>query len=185
MDAHPIRLAVTDDLKRSRLTVFFRLLLVIPHMFWLALWGFLAELTVIVAWVATLVTGRTPDPLHNFLASYLRYMAHVTAYITLLADPYPAFSGGADYPVDVEIAGPERQSRWVTFFRYLLVIPAGLLAYVLGGVLRVLSFLGWFVCVFTGRLPEGMRNLGTYCLRYELQTYGYAFLLTARYPSLS
>ena len=31
MDAHPIRLVVTDDLKRSRLTVFFRLLLVIPH----------------------------------------------------------------------------------------------------------------------------------------------------------
>ena len=31
MDSHPIRLVVTDDLRRSRLTVFFRLLLAIRH----------------------------------------------------------------------------------------------------------------------------------------------------------
>ena len=139
----------------------------------------------IVAWVATLVTGRTPAGLHTFLASYLRYMTHVTAYITLLSDPYPTFSGAPGYPVDVEIAAPEPQSRLVTFFRYLLVIPAALLMYVLGGVLRVVSFLGWFVCVVLGRMPEGMRNLGSYCLRYEVHTYAYMFLLTARYPSLS
>ena len=36
---HPIQLIVTDDLSRSRLTVFFRLLLVIPHWIWLGLWG--------------------------------------------------------------------------------------------------------------------------------------------------
>ena len=30
-DEHPIGLVVTDDLRRSRLTVFFRYLLVIPH----------------------------------------------------------------------------------------------------------------------------------------------------------
>ena len=31
MDGHPVRLVVTDDCRRSRLTVFFRLLLAIPH----------------------------------------------------------------------------------------------------------------------------------------------------------
>ena len=36
---HPIRLAVYDDLKRSRLTVFFRLLLLIPHFVWQYVWG--------------------------------------------------------------------------------------------------------------------------------------------------
>ena len=36
---HPIHLVVTDDLQRSRLTVFFRLLLVIPHFVWLAALG--------------------------------------------------------------------------------------------------------------------------------------------------
>ena len=40
--AHPIRLLVTDDLHRSRLTVFFRLPLSIPHFFWLGLWSIVA-----------------------------------------------------------------------------------------------------------------------------------------------
>ena len=39
MEFGPIRLIVTDDLQRSRLTVFFRLLLALPHLFWLYLWG--------------------------------------------------------------------------------------------------------------------------------------------------
>ena len=48
---HPIHLVVTDDLQRSRLTVFFRLLLVIPHLIWLALWGIAVCFAVIVAWI--------------------------------------------------------------------------------------------------------------------------------------
>lgn len=34
-----MRLTVTDDLRRSRLTVFFRLLLAIPHFIWWTLWA--------------------------------------------------------------------------------------------------------------------------------------------------
>ena len=62
---HPIRLAVTDDLRRSRLTVFFRLLLALPHLIWLALWGIVASLAAIVNWFATLFVGRSPDGLHR------------------------------------------------------------------------------------------------------------------------
>ena len=42
--AHPIGLIDSDDLKRSRLTVFFRYLLTIPHFLWLVIWGIAAEL---------------------------------------------------------------------------------------------------------------------------------------------
>lgn len=184
VSAHPIRLQVTDDLKRSRLTVFFRLLLFIPHAIWLWLWSIAAQLAVLVAWFAALFTGRVPDGLHNFLAAYVRYMTQVTAYVTLLADPFPGFTGGA-YPVDVEIAPPAPQSRLVVFFRLLLAIPAWIVMTVLGAVLRVIGFLGWFACLALGRMPEGMRNLGSYCLRYEAQTNGYVFLLTDKYPSFS
>ena len=185
MDPHPIRLAVTDDLRRSRLTVLVRLLLAIPHFIWLYIWTIVAELAAIVAWVVALVSGRLPDGLHRFLASYLRYLTHVTAYVALLADPYPGFLGEPGYPVDAEIAEARPQNRLITFFRLLLVIPAAIVAGVLGFVLRVVAVLGWFVCLALGRMPEGMRNLGSYCLRYETQTYGYALLLTDRYPSFS
>ena len=79
---------------------------------------------------------------------------------------------------------PARQNRWTVFFRGLLVIPAGLLSYVFRLVNNIVAFLGWFVCLFTGRMPEGMRNLSAWLFRYEIQTYGYAMLLTGRYPSL-
>ena len=36
---HPVGLVVTDDLHRSRLTVFFRLILAIPHIVWFVLWS--------------------------------------------------------------------------------------------------------------------------------------------------
>ena len=185
MDPHPIRLAASDDLQRSRLTVFFRWLLVIPHALWLALWGIVVYVAVFVAWLAALVTGRVPEGLHGFVAAYMRYLTHVNAYLNFVADPFPGFTGEPGYPIDVEIAPAADQNRLVTLFRLLLAIPAWIVAYVLGLVLRVIGFFGWFVCLVLGRMPEGMQNLGVYCLRYEVQTYGYAMLLTDRYPSFS
>jgi hypothetical protein len=183
---HPLRLVVSDDLSRNRLTVFFRLILVIPHAIWLAVWGIAAYLVAIVNWFATLIVGQSPEALHNFLAAYLRYATHVLAYMHLLADPFPAFSGAQGYPVDVTIAPSQPQNRLITLFRVILAIPALIVAYVLGGVLNLIGFLAWFVCLFLGRMPEGMRNFGSYCLRYTVQTYAYAFfVLTDRYPSFN
>ena len=91
VDHHPIRLVVNDDLHRNRLTVFVRLILAIPHVIWLVLWGIVAWLAWIVNWFATLFAGRSPDGLHNFLATYLRYQTHVYSYVLLIADPFPAF----------------------------------------------------------------------------------------------
>src|SRR4029077_10719754 len=48
----PIQLDVTDDLVRSRLTVFFRLLLAIPHILWLTLWAIVAYVVAIANWFA-------------------------------------------------------------------------------------------------------------------------------------
>ena len=56
----PIRVPVDDDLRRSRLTVFFRLLLATPHFVWLLLWTVLAFFVWIANWFATLIGGRSP-----------------------------------------------------------------------------------------------------------------------------
>jgi hypothetical protein len=184
---HPLPLVVTDDLNRSRLTVFFRLLLAIPHLIWLTLWTIAVFFVVIVAWFAALIKGRLPDGMHKFLASYLRYSTRLNAYLYLLANPYPPFSGSTDvtYPVDVHGHPPQDQRRWTILLRFILAIPAQILAWVFSQVLGIVAFLGWFVCLFIGRMPKGMRDLGVYCLRYQQQTYGYMMLLTERYPSLS
>jgi hypothetical protein len=184
-EPHPIRMLVTDDLSRSRLTVFFRLLLAIPHYFWLVLWGIVVFWAAVAAWVVALVTGRVPDGLHSFMAAYNRYYTHLDAYLWIAADPYPGFTGEPGYPVDVEIAAPVEQSRLTILFRLLLAIPAMIVTGVLQNVAWIVSILAWFYALFTGRMSKGMRDLQVYCLRYQAQTYGYLLLLTQRYPSFS
>jgi hypothetical protein len=182
---HPVRLVVTDDLLRNRLTVFFRLILAIPHLIWFTLWTIAALFAGIANWAVTLIKGTSPAGLHNFLAAYVRYSTHVTAYLYLVADPFPSFSGKPGYPIDVEVDPPQPQNRWKTAFRIILVIPAAILNQVLQYVVQIIGFLGWFVCLALGRMPQGMRDLSAYCLRFQAQTYAYMAVLTDRYPSLS
>ena len=179
----PVELVREDDgLRRSRLTVFFRLLLSIPHIVWLILWGIAVFFVLIVAWFAALFAGRVPEALHRFLAAYLRYEIHVFAYLGLVANPFPGFVGAAgSYPVDVRIGPRERQNRWKTGFRIILAIPALLVAGALSGALWVAAFLGWFASLALGRMPRGLRNLGAYALGYEAQAYAYTYLLTDSY----
>src|SRR5579872_7177133 len=184
---HPVHLVGdADDLRFSRVTVFFRLPLAIPHLVWFALWTVLAVLTAIVTWFATLFTGRPPAALHRFLSRYVRYALHLNAFLYLAANPFPGFVGERGrYPLDLELPPPERQNRWVTFFRIFVALPALLINGALGWALIVAAFLTWFVALFTGAAPWGLRNLSAYALRYGAQLNAYLYLLTDAYPHAS
>ena len=183
---HPIRLVVTDDLHRNRLTVIFRLILAIPLFLWAVLWGVIAVLAYIVNWFATLFMGRSPDGLHNFLATFLRYTTHVRAYTLLVADPYPQFTGReGTYPIDLEIDPPQPQSRLTVFFRWFLAIPVLLLTNILSNLSQLLAIFSWFIALVLGRVPEGLRNFAALAIRIETQTYAYLLLLTGRYPNFN
>ena len=171
-ERHPIRVVVTDDLERSRLTVFFRLLLAIPLFVWFGFWSIAAFFIAIVNWIITLVQGHSPQSLHDFYTSYIRFSTHLHAYLLLAADPYPGFSGRPGYPVDVEIDPPATQGRWGAGFRIVLAVPAFLLASSLGGSMAIggssgaallgsltaaVAFLGWcFVFGTSGLLYAGI-----------------------------
>jgi hypothetical protein len=207
---HPIRLVVTDELRRNRLTVFFRLILAIPHYVWVVAWSLLMVFVVFVNWLITLIAGRSPKALHDFTAAYVNYVTHLVAYLLLTANPYPLFTGTEDYPIDLEVEPPAPQRRLVTLFRLVLVLPALVfealfLATFAGGgysessgsssaewggggasvgILWTVAVFAWFVCLFLGRMPLGFRNLQAYGLRYCAQVWSYFFLLTDRYPNL-
>lgn len=181
--ADPVHLELGDDLRRSRLTVFFRLLLSFPHLVWLQLWGILVIVCAILNWFATLIAGRSPDWLHRFLAAYLRYANHVYAFLYLIANPFPGFVGKAgSYPFEIVVAPRERQNRWKTGFRIVLAIPALILTGAYGALALVAALLGWFSSLARGRMPRGLRNAGALALRYQAQTHGYLLLLTDAYP---
>jgi len=179
----PIRVEVDDDLRRSRVMTLFRLPLAVPHLVWLALWNVVVIFALIVNWFVLLFRGRPSDPIHRFVARFVRYQTHVYAFLQLVANPFPGFTGRpGSYPVDVRLPDPERQPRLVTGFRLILAFPALLISTGLNGAAVIAAVYSWFHGLIRGRVPRGLRNLGAYALRYNAQTFGYTGLLTDRYP---
>jgi hypothetical protein len=183
---HPVRIVGdASDLHRSRATVFFRLLLALPHVIWLALWGVIALLVAIVQWCITLSYGQPADGLHRFLSRYVRYSVHVNAYLFLVTNPFPAFDGQAGYPLDVELPDPGRQNRWKTGLRIIFALPALWMNGALQTLLVGAAILSWFASLVTGVAPEGLRNASAYAVRYGAQSNAYLLLVTDVYPHAS
>jgi hypothetical protein len=173
-------------LRRSRLTVLFRILLAVPHIVWVVLWGIVVLFASIAQWFVTLFTGTPATGLHRFISTYIRYRLHVLAFVLLVANPFPGFTGTlGTYPLDLEVGGPQRQNRWKTGFRIVLVIPALLVNSALSGALFAAAVLTWFYALVKGSAPWGLRNLSAYALRYDAQTGAYALFVTDVYPHAS
>jgi hypothetical protein len=76
---------------RSRLTIFFRGLLLIPHAF-VAFFLFIAVYVVmIIGWFAVIITGRWPSGLESFMVGFIRWTSRFNAYAYLLTDDFPPF----------------------------------------------------------------------------------------------
>jgi hypothetical protein len=178
-----VRLRDEGERRRNRLLVLFRLPLTVPHFVWLTLWSIVAFFAAVIAWLVALVIGRVPDPLHRFLAAFVRYSTHVVSFLYVLGGPFPGFVGRAgSYPVDLEVEPPQRQSRLKTLFRLFLAIPAFLASGAFGTVTLVAGIGAWWASLFTGRIPEGLKGLLGWSVRYQAQVYAYMLLLTDRYP---
>ena len=65
------------------------------------------------------------------------------------------------------------------------MIPAALVSSAAGGVAIFAAFLGWFVALVRGRMPDGLQAAMAYSLGYSAQLSAYAFVLTDRYPHSS
>lgn len=77
---------------RSRLSVFFRWLLLIPQAVCLFFVGIAAAVAHLIAFFAVLITGRWPEGLRRFVVGFMRWSLRVSAYGLLLTDEYPPFS---------------------------------------------------------------------------------------------
>jgi hypothetical protein len=183
--SYPVSFEADYVERRSRLTAFFRAILVIPVGIVLYVFGIIASFAVVIAWLAIVITGRYPKGLYDFVASFVRFIARVTAYGALLCDPYPPFGGSPDpsYPVRMEFAGPlEHYSRLKTLLRFILAIPIVILRYVMGLLLEIGAFASWVVIVITGKMPRGLFDLMVLATSYTARSDAYIFLLTETYP---
>jgi hypothetical protein len=92
---YPVELSVQYPEKLSRLTTFFRIFMVIPHVFLLYFITIAFGVIQFIAWWAILFTGRFPRSLFDFSLWCFRWITRVNGYAYLLTDIYPPFSGEA------------------------------------------------------------------------------------------
>ncbi len=188
MSAYPVDYDQSPPVERSRLSVFFRWPLLIPHYIWLCLYGIAAFVVLFVAWFVIIFTGRYPEGMYNFVAGFLRYSTRVNAYSYLIVDQYPPFDGGehSEYPIRVEIGPrPPTSSRLKAFFRWLLAIPILILLYVFALWLQIVAIGIWFVAVIMGKTGPGLTEAQRFPISYYARGSGYMYMLTDEYPPVS
>jgi hypothetical protein len=184
-DSRRVVVRSVESLKRGRLAVLFRTLLLVPHSVVLSVWAVWVALVLPVSWLVALLAGRVPSRLHGWLAAFFRYQGQVTAWFGLLSAHYPDPQRTRQHPFAIDTPEPGRQRRLVTLLRVPLAMPALVLSSVFSVLSTGVSVGAWLVALPLGRTTAGLQELGSFCLRYQLETQAYVLLLTSAYPRLT
>jgi hypothetical protein len=163
----------------------------IPHgfvLFFLGLWGAILGF---ISWWIILFTGRYPESFFEYQVKLIRWRTRLSARLYNLTDGYPAFGlDSTDEAITVEIPYPEHPSRGLlllkAFFGWLYVlIPHGFVLAILSFALVIVLFLGWWMILFTGTLPQNFHDFTVGVLRWNQRVVNYIGNLTDEYPPFS
>jgi hypothetical protein len=194
---YPLTFSVDyPDRELNRVTTGFRLILAIPLLLLLAVFGrtefgghpLSAGLLLFLPVLALLVLRhKYPRWWFDFNLQLTRLEARIYAYLFLLRDEYPSVDG--EQAVRLDIVYPDAENdlnRWLPLVKWFLAIPHYIVLIFLNIAAVVIVIIAWFAILFTGRYPEGMFDFVVGVMRWNLRVAAYAFLLvTDRYPPFS
>ena len=180
----PVLVSFAGPSPQSRVTVLFRIFMVIPQLIVVYMLGVAAYVITFIGWFGALFTGRLPVFAADFLTGYLRWLSRVSAYLYLLTDVYPPFTlADSEYPVRLAVM-PGQLNRLAVLFRIFLLIPCAIVnAVVTYGALTVFQFVSWLIVLITGRMPDTIYQALSAVLRYQLRVIGFGAMLTSTYPA--
>lgn len=78
-----------------------------------------------------------------------------------------------------------RHSRLTVGFRWFLAIPHFIVLFFLTIAQGVVTFIAWFVILFTGQYPQGMFSFSVGVSRWSSRVRGYTLLFVDEYPPFS
>ncbi|MGP3683400.1 DUF4389 domain-containing protein [Streptomyces sp. IBSNAI002] len=201
---HPLYIKAILDPGLSRWKWLVKWILAIPHYVVLVFLQIGFFLVTVVAFFSILVTGRYPRSLFRFNVGVIRWNTRVSYYSSTVlgTDSYPPFTlkDVPDYPIQVDVAYPERLSRGLVLVKWLLVIPQFLVILLLvtsgwgifrylddyspfsSGLIGLLSLFAVVILAVTGTYPRDLFDFLMGLLRWSLRVCVYAFLMTDKYP---
>jgi len=183
--------------ERNRLTAFFRIILVVPALVFLASFsptsafsednlGIYAGLLALPAALAIVIRQVYPSYVLAFNEALLSLQTRVDAYLLLLTDEYPSIEENDVVSVTFPEVDAKQLNRWLPLIKWLLAIPLYLVGIVYVIYAAVLTVIAWFSVLFTGNYPEFCAEGVVGTIAYWNRVAGYALLMvTDEYPTFS
>jgi len=183
--------------ERNRLTAFFRIILVVPALVFLASFsptsafsedniGMYAGLLALPAALAIVIRQVYPSYVLAFNEALLSLQTRVDAYLLLLTDEYPSIEENDVVSVTFPEVDAKALNRWLPLIKWLLALPLYLVGVVYVIYAAVLTVIAWFSVLFTGNYPEFCAEGIVGTIAYWNRVAGYALLMvTDEYPTFS
>ena len=183
--------------ERNRVTAFFRIILAVPALIFVSSFApsasfsddslaIFAGVLTLPAALAIVVRQVYPSYVLAFNEAVLSLQTRVDVYLVLLTDEYPSIEENDIVSVTFPEVDAQQLNRWLPLFKWLLALPlyfAGLVYLIYAALL---TLLGWFSILFTGKYPEVCAEGIVGTIAYWNRVAGYAFLLvTDEYPTFS
>ena len=184
MKVYPVKLNIVYSESSNRLTAIFRLILVIPIVFILALISTYAEALSLAIAMMILFKEKYPKWWFEWHIGITKLTYRIAAYVFLMRDEYP--STDHDQSVQIDVPYPDVKNdlkRWMPLVKWILVIPhiIVLIIIFIGVVLGTIFAL--FAILFTGKYPIAIFKFNAGFLRWSLRVSAFALLLTTdQYP---
>jgi hypothetical protein len=200
MPPYPLQFDVERELgERNRLTVAFRLILVIPIAIVLGtLSGGSAtagsNTTFVVAGAGGLLVAapalmivfrqKYPRWWFDWNIQLWRFQNRVAAYVLLLRDEYPATDDDQAVHLDVPYPDVTRDlNQWLPLVKWLLAIPHLIVLVFIDVATFFVVLFAWFSILFTGTYPSGAQDFVIGVMRWHNRVAAYAFtMVTDQYP---
>jgi hypothetical protein len=197
MDKYPVNLTIDYPESANRLTVFFRLFMVIPIAIILGLLsyhGYNSEqfpeesYWVGILFIPTLLMivfrRKYPKWWFDWNVALTKFSLRVASYLLLLRHEYPSTDEEQAVHVEIEYPDVEKElNQWMPLIKWLLVFPHMIvLCFIMIGVL-LCTIIAWVIILFSGKYPKSTFDFVVGALRWILRVEAYAILLTTdKYP---
>ncbi|MBU1227254.1 MAG: DUF4389 domain-containing protein [Actinobacteria bacterium] len=140
-------------------------------------------------WVVAF-TGSLPNSFQDFVTWYLRWQTRTFGWYFGNEDAYPPFEADAPYSIDLQVPRNDApRTGWavagIFLLKFFAAIPHFIVLFVLGFIALVITWFGFIVTAFTGRLPVGIQEFAAGVLQWEARVVAWILGLTDDYPPFS
>ena len=200
MNNYPATLTIDYPENANRITVLFRLFLIIPILIILVLLSYHGAgskqfpdesywvgILVIPTLLMIVFRRKYPRWWFDWNVQLTKFSFRIMSYVLLLQHEYP--STDEDQGIHIKINYPNVKTelnRWMPLVKWLLVFPHLIVLFFLMIGVFTSTILAWVMILISGKYPKKMFNFVVGTLRWILRVQAYALLLiTDKYPPFS